>query len=140
LALKAPDLRDQAICTGLTDGDDLILRTALAAALDGCPPEAAPVLVDQLESRTLPADLRLQLVRVLASIHAPAARDCLIRRALIRRRWLPWKRLAPKSPETLAAIAGLAGQWKDDPGAADVLRLAGSSGDAEVRAAAGVPG
>jgi len=140
LALKAPNLRDQAICTGLTDGDDLILRTALAAALDGCPPEAAPVLVDQLESRTQPADLRLQLVRVLASIRAPAARDCLIRRALIRRRWLPWKRLAPKSPETVAAIAGLAGQWKDDPGVADVLRLAGNSGDPEVRTAAGLPG
>lgn len=137
LALKAPDLRDQAICTGLTDGDDLILRTALAAALDGCPAEAAPLLGDQLDSRTQPADVRLQIVRVLAAIRAPAARDCLIRRALVRRHWLPWKRLAPKSPESVAAIAGLAGHWKHDPGAAAVLRLAATSRDPDVRAAAG---
>lgn len=137
LALKAPEFRDQGICTGLTDGDDLILRTALAAALDGCPTEAAPLLVDQIESRTQPVDVRLQIVRVLAAIRAPAARDCLIRRALVRRRWLPWKRLAPKSPESVAAIAGLAARWKDHPGAAAVLRLAAASGDAEVRAAAG---
>jgi hypothetical protein len=139
LALKSADLRDQAICAGLTDGDDFILRTALAAALDGCPAEAAPLLVDQFESRVQPADLRLQIVRVLAEIRAPAARDCLVRRALARRRWLPWKRLAPKSSETVAAIAGLAGHWSDDPIAAEVLRLAGKSRDAEVRAAAGVP-
>ncbi len=137
LALKAPDLRDQAICIGLTDGDELILRTALAAALDGCPAEAVPLLADQLDSRTQPADVRLQVVRVLAAIRVPAARDCLIRRALVRRRWLPWKRLASKSPETVAAIAGLAGRWKDDPGAAAVLRLAANSRDADVRAAAG---
>lgn len=139
LALKAPDFREQAICTGLTDGDELILRTALAAALDGCPAEAVPLLADQLESRTQPADVRIQIVRVLAGIRAPAARDCLIRRALVRRRWLPWKRLAPKSPESVAAIAGLAGRWKEDPAAAVVLRLALGSRDADVRAAAGAP-
>jgi hypothetical protein len=139
LALKSADLRDEAICAGLTDGDDFILRTAVAAALDGCPAEAAPLLVDQLESRVQPADVRLQIVRVLAQIRVPAARDCLIRRALARRRWLPWKRLAPKSSETVAAIAGLAGHWSADPTAAEVLRLAGKSRDAEVRAAAGVP-
>jgi len=140
LALRAPDLRNEAICAGLTDGDEWIVRTALAAALDGCPAEAAPLLVDQLESRSHPADVRLQIIRVLAAIPVPAARDCLIRRALVQRRWLPWRRLAPKSPETVAVIAGLAGQWKDDPGAAEVLRLAGRSADGEIRAAVGARG
>jgi hypothetical protein len=140
LALNSADLRDEAICVGLTDGDDFILRTALTAALDGCPAEAAPLLVDQLESRAQPADVRLQIVRVLAGMRAPAARDCLIRRALARRRWLPWKRLAAKSPETVAAIAGLAGHWAGDPTAVEVLRLAGKSRDDEVRAAAGAQG
>jgi hypothetical protein len=139
LALRAPEFREQAICGGLTDGDELILRIALAAALDGCPAEAVPLLADQLESRAQPTDVRIQIVRVLAGVRAPAARDCLIRRALVRRRWLPWKRLAPKSPESVAAIAGLAGRWKEDPAAAAVLRLAASSRDADVRAAAGAP-
>jgi hypothetical protein len=137
LALKTPELRDLAICTGLTDGDELILRNALAAALDGCPTEAAPLMVDQLESHTLPADVRLLIVRVLAMLPAPEARDCLVRRVQGRRRWMLWKRLAPKSPETIAALTGLAGRWGRDPKAADVLRQARNSRDADVRAAAG---
>jgi hypothetical protein len=140
LALRTPELRDQAICTGLTDGDELILRTALAAALDGCPLEAAPLLVDQLESHAQPADARLLLVRVLAMLPSTTARDCLVRRVQGRRRWMLWRRLAPKSPEMVAAVAGLAGRWGVDPAAANVLRLARSSRDAEVRAAAGAAG
>ena len=137
LALRVPQLRDAAICTGLTDGDDLILRTALAAALDGCPLEAGPLLIDQLESRSQTADVRVQIVRVLGSLRSPVARDCLIRRALSRRRWLPGRRLGAKSPELVAAISGLAAQWANDPAAADVLRLAGKSPDPEIRGAAG---
>jgi hypothetical protein len=137
LALKTPELRDQAICTGLTDGDELVLRTTLATALDGCPPEAVPLLVDQLESHPQPADVRLLIVRVLAMLPLPAARDCLVRRVQGRRRWMLWRRLAPKSPETVAALAGLAGRWSTDPRAVGVLRLARNSRDADVRAAAG---
>jgi hypothetical protein len=140
LALRTPELRDQAICTGLTDGDELILRTALAAALDGCPLEAAPLRVDQVESHAQPADVRLLLVRVLAMLPSTAARDCLIRRVQVRRRWMLWRRLAPKSPEMVAAVAGLAGRWSVDPAAANVLRLARSSRDADVRTAAGAVG
>jgi len=138
LALRVPELRDQAICTGLADGDDLILRTALAAALDGCPVEAVPLLIELTESRGHATDVRLQIVKVLASLHTPAARDCLIRRALTRRRWLPWRRLGPKSPELLAAVSGLAARWAEDPKAAAVLRLAARSSDPEIRGAAGV--
>lgn len=137
LALRVPDLRDQGICTGLTDGDDLILRTALAAALDSCPVEAAPLLIDQLESRRQTTDVRVQIVRVLGTLRSPATRDCLIRRALARRRWLPGRRLAPKSPEMVAAIGGLATHWPSDPAVQDVLRLAARSADPEIRAAAG---
>jgi hypothetical protein len=137
LALRVPRLRDQGICTGLTDADDLILRTALGAALDSCPAEAAPLLIDQLEARGQAADVRVQVVRVLGTLRTPAARDCLVRRALARRRWLPGRRLASKSPELVAAISGLAARWASDPVAADVLRLAARSADPEIRAASG---
>jgi hypothetical protein len=137
LALRVPELRDEGICTGLADGDDLVRRTALAAALDGCPIAAAPLLIYQLESRGQAPDVRVQIVRVLGTIPTPATRDCLIRRALARRRWLPGRRLAPKSPEMVAAIAGLATRWPDDPAARDVLRLAAKSADPEIRAALG---
>jgi len=138
LALRVPELRDQAIRTGLADGDDLILRTALAAALDGCPVEATPRLIQLTESRGQAADVRLQIVKVLASLRTPAARDCLIRRVLARRGWIPWRRLAPKSPELVVALTGLAAQWADDSKAAGVLRVAARSFDPEIRSAAGV--
>jgi hypothetical protein len=137
LALKGPDVRDAAICIGLADRDLWIVRSVLTAAMDGCPSEAAPHLVRELEQGSRPSDIRVQIVRVLGGIPSPAARDCLLRRALARRRWLPWRRLVPKSQESLAAIAGLARQWRADPAAAVVLRLAGRSPDAEVRAAGG---
>lgn len=138
LALRVPELRDQAIRTGLADRDELILRTALAAALDGCPVEAAPRLIELTESRGQAADVRLQVVKVLASLRTPAARDCLIRRVLTRRGWIPWRRLAPKSSELVVAVNGLAAQWADDSKAAAVLRVAARSSDPEIRSAAGV--
>jgi len=79
----------------------------------------------------------LQIVRVLGTLSTPATRDCLIRRALARRRWLPGRRLAPKSPEMVAAIGGLATRWPHDPAAREVLRLAAKSADPEIRAALG---
>jgi hypothetical protein len=42
----------------------------------------------------------------------------------------------PKSPEILAIVAALARSWREDKAAAEVLRLAQSSGDAEIRAVA----
>jgi hypothetical protein len=138
LALRVPELRDQAIRTGLADGDDLIVRTALAAALDGCSAEAAPRLIELTESRGQAADVRLQVVKVLASLQTPAARDCLIRRVLTRRGWIPWRRLASKSPELVVAVSGLAARWADDSKAAAVLRVAARSSDPEIRSAAGV--
>lgn len=137
LALRVPSLRDQAICGGLTDGDDFLLRTALAAALDGCPAEAVPVLINQLETRGQTTDLRVQIVRVLGTTATPLARDCLMRRVLARRRWLPGRKLAPKSPEMVAALSGLAARWRGDPAVQEVLRLASKSADGETRAAAG---
>jgi hypothetical protein len=57
---------------------------------------------------------------------------------LHRRRWLG-RRLAPKSPELLAALAALATGWPDDHAAADVLQRALQHPDADIRAAARQP-
>ncbi|HEU5170549.1 MAG TPA: hypothetical protein VFU46_08420 [Gemmatimonadales bacterium] len=136
IALRRPSLRDGAIARGLADPDEQNLRIAVAAALDGCPAVAVPLVARRLEQPTLGPELRLLLIRVLAAASTPGARDWLVQRCIVRRRLLPGKRLAPKSPELLAALAALAARWAADAGAAEVLRVAGASPDGELRAAA----
>lgn len=138
LALKVPALRDQGIRAGLADPDEQVLRMALGAGLEGCPREAVPLLVRRLSDERQPSELRVLLLRVLGAVPSTGARDYLLQRVLVRRRWLGGKRLAAKSPELVAAVAALAGRWAGDAAAAEVLRLAARSGDPEIRAAAGV--
>jgi hypothetical protein len=139
LALRDPARRDEAITLGLADGDPQVLQFALAAAGDRCPSRGVGALIDQLERRQLDPELRAQMIRVLSGSRLPRARDWLLRRALVRRPWLPGRRLAPRSPELLAVLGGLAAFWADDRIAAAALRLAAASRDADVRAAATGP-
>jgi hypothetical protein len=53
-----------------------------------------------------------------------------------RTRWLRRQRLSPKSPEVLAAIAGLAAHWPSEPRVQQVLAEAERHADADIRAAA----
>ncbi len=137
IALKVPALRDQGIRAGLADPDEQMLRMALGAGLEGCPREAVPLLVRRLSDERQPSDLRVLLLRVLGAAPSTGARDYLLQRVLVRRRWLGGKRLAAKSPELVAAVAALAARWAGDAAVAEALRLAARSGDPEIRAAAG---
>jgi hypothetical protein len=74
-------------------------------------------------------------VRILARTRAPQALRVLVDLALKRRFWLR-RRLAPKSPELLAAVAALASFWPHEPVAAAVLDRALHHSDPDVRAAA----
>jgi len=86
------------------------------------------------------------LSRVLGDLpeHQPLGRDVdqrqlghdLVDHALTKKKLFRGRRLMPKSPEILAIVAALARGWRDDKLAAEVLRRAQSSGDAEMRAAA----
>jgi hypothetical protein len=58
--------------------------------------------------------------------------DWLLRVALDKKGFFRRERLAPKSPEVLAALTGLASHWRADPRVEPVLQLALRSGDPEV--------
>jgi hypothetical protein len=82
-----------------------------------------------------PTESRVLAVRILARSNTPEAVQVLQELVLPRRRWFG-RRLAAKSPELLAALAGLATHWQHHPFTAEVLGQARQHWDAEIRAAA----
>jgi hypothetical protein len=138
LMLLRESHRDRALRIAISDSDERMLRLGLAAAMDGCPASVVPVVLRRLSDRELGSEPRVLAIRVVAGSKARAALDYLIGLAVSRRRF--WgRRLAPKSPEVLAALGGLAQHWATDSKAKAVVALAARSTDADVRAAVASP-
>lgn len=138
LMLDSAAHRTAAIIQGLNDADDGILGLALSSVLDSCPPEALSHLERIAGDPKRPAEARVLAIRAIARSGTGTALGLLRDLALPPRRWLR-RRLAPKSPELLAALSGMAVHWRQDPIAAEVLTLAMQHSDPEIRAAAGSP-
>ena len=136
LMLRLPDYRDEAIGATFADDDEQVIRLGLTAAAEGCPAPAVPRLMTMLRAHAGDGELRALGIRVLGTVRTPATRDWLVEHALTRKKLFRGRRLMPKSAEILAIIAALARGWQADKVAADVLRLAQSSGDPQIRAAA----
>jgi hypothetical protein len=132
MLIKMPATRDQAIAASLSDPDERIVRLALGAAMTNCPAEAAAILMARADDPALSSDLRALGIRALSSSRSPETVTFLVRRTLGRKKFLRKRALAGTSPEMLAALAGLAAHWRDDPQAAQVLALAAASGDSEI--------
>lgn len=138
LQLRSPIMRERAIITGLRDREPRILQLALSAAVEECPLPAAPELMALLRSRSLDADLRVLAIRALACVKLPNVLEELLRYVSGRRKLLGLgsPRLPAKSPVMLAALSGLAAHWSAHTRARGILRLASTSADPEIRAAA----
>ena len=135
LLLESPAHVLEGVSLGLRDEDDGIALLALRAAMESCP-AAAISLVEQIAmSPRRPHEGRVAALRILARSGTPAALKVLLAHVRHRRGWFG-RRLAPKSPELLAALAGLATYWKTDPEATELLAQATQHSDPEIRAAA----
>jgi len=134
--LRASATRDAAIVRALTDADDGNVRLGLGAAMTACPAAAAAILRSRADDTSLSPDLRALGIRALASHRASETLTWLTARTMRPGKMLKRDGLAPKSPESLAAIEGLAIHWRDNAAARPVLALAAASGDAELAAAA----
>ena len=134
--LRAPETRDDAIVRALADASDSTLRLGLGAAMTSCPRDAAAILRVRADDATLSPDLRALGIRALASYKAPETPAWLAERVVRVGRVLRRPGLAPKSPELLAAIEGLATHWREDKAANEALALAAASGDPEIQGAA----
>jgi hypothetical protein len=111
------------------------MALALTCALEACPSEAAPVVQAIAVDPKRPSELRVLAARLVTRARTPEALLVLLELIALRRRWFV-KRMAPKSPELLAALTGLASHWREDPAAAAVLFHARQHHDSEIRAAA----
>jgi HEAT repeat protein len=136
LILESPGRRDVGLAVGIMDADDAIRGLALSAALEGCPKHLIPTVRQLVADPECRPPTRALAIRVLARSGEPEVVDTLVDIALARKLRFLYRRIASKSPEVLAALAGLAGRWRDDPRAAEVLARARRHRDLEIRTAA----
>jgi len=135
LAFGLPEQRVRALGVALTDADPQVQRLALGECLGGCPAPVLPLVSRRVEDGG-DGELRALAIRVLGASAEPAAVQTLVRLASRGRTLLGRVRLAPRSPETLAALAALARGWAGHPAAAPVLAEAVRSSDPEILRAA----
>jgi hypothetical protein len=134
--LAQPALRERAIIGGIRDADPALARIALGAASTTCPRSAVAPIIRRLAAGELDAELASLALRALAASGTREGLEQLLQRS-VERTFFGRKRLAHRSPELLAALAGLAAHWRHEPRAAAALTLAAAHGDPTVRAAAG---
>jgi hypothetical protein len=137
LAMKLPAERDRAVCLALADRDGRAFRIGVRALHDGAVPQAAvPLIANRVADDSLPTDLRTALVRAVRGVRSPLALDGLLRLTVVGKTLLGKPKLAPKSPELLAALGTLADTWSGEPRVRAILARARASPDPEIGAAA----
>ncbi|HEX2718860.1 MAG TPA: hypothetical protein VHM67_14370 [Gemmatimonadaceae bacterium] len=137
LLLRRPETRDQGITLGLLDDDERTILVALNQAAIDCPPGAIPVIMNRVDRDAFPAPLRALAIGAAAKTQSSDIVDWLLRFVMVgRKSFFGGERLAPKSPELLAALSALNAHWRNDRRAIDVLERARRSPDVEVRNAA----
>ena len=136
MLLKDPATRERVIYTALADADERVAHMALTAASEACPRGAVPLITARLASKDLSPDSRALGIRALASLKTPDILEMLLRMTTAGKTFFGRQRLAPKSPEMLAALAALCTFWARNEKALAVLTVAGTHPDAEIRMAA----
>jgi len=135
LLLEFPPHRTSAIVHGLEDASPEIVTLVLRAAIDSCPPEALRAVERLTEDWRRPGELRALAIRVVAGHSGPQALNRLLQLSGARKHLFGW-RLESKSPVMLATLAALARYWSAHPQVQNVLAVARSHDDPEIRRAA----
>lgn len=137
LLLRDPDTREDAIVHAVRAPDLPSLRLGLVAAAEGCPPPAVGSIISRLAREELGDDLRALAYRAIGPVQDDAVVDTLLAGCLSRRRFLWFRRLAPRTSASLEALTSLAMHWRYHPRAAKILARAGKHRDKLMREAAG---
>lgn len=127
--------RTHALVAGLRDTDRNVLRAALQGARAGLPDAAIPVLAARLSDATFPPEQRVLALHLLGRSTNALALEALLKYASAGKTLMGGLKLAPKSAEMVAALAGLARTWKAERRAAALLQAAAKSGDAQIKEA-----
>ncbi len=125
--------RVPAVTTALESGEPVLIRTALAALHEDCPPQLVAPLLGLLAEAD--DELRLQAIRLLANVDNPLVIGPLLalvrRRGGLLRRW----RLQSTTPVMLAALVVLAQRWPSHRPVVLLLQMARQSGDPRIQSA-----
>ena len=136
LLLRMPEQREATIVAALSDRDDGIVKTAMQAALDSCPKAAVPLIMRNVERKSIKPEMRALGIKVVGAARDETALPWLLGFVVTKTRILRREKLLPKSAELLAALGGLANGWAEDSRVRSVLERAGKSKDNDVKAAA----
>jgi len=136
VSLKVPAEREAALLGGLRDADPRMVRVALTAALEDCPPSAVPPIAQLAHDQPVASELRVLAIKVLGRMKNVVALTALLEIVDGGKNWLGRPRLAPRSLELIAALMALAAGWRNDGRAATLLALAAASNDPDIRSAA----
>jgi len=107
-----------------------------AAARDGLPDVAVPVLAKRILDQDFPPEFRVPSIQLLGRSKSVLALDALLKFVVGGSTLLGKPKLAAKSPEMLAAVKGLARTWPAERRAKVLLELAAASKDSQIIAAA----
>lgn len=132
LLIKHPEFREPAITTALADPDARIVRLALGAVMQGCTAAQATILLSRADDETLSPDLRALGIRAASTQRSVETLNWLLNRVAGKKVLMFRRSLASKSPGMLAALAGLAGHWRSEPAAQEILALASKHSDPEI--------
>jgi hypothetical protein len=136
VSLKVPADREPALLGALRDADPRMVRVALTAALEDCPPPALALITQIVHDEAVASELRVLAIKVLGRVRSVAALTSLLEIVDGGTNWLGRQRLATRSLELLAALMALAAGWRNDGRAAALLALAAASHDPDIRNAA----
>lgn len=144
LAFADPGDRPEALVRALRDEDRQCVHLGIAALEDArreTLDELVPLIEELLDRPGLSDGMLRPAIRALGRADREEALDVLTGLCSTRKMWRFWTtELAEKSPRMLAALRALAQGWAGHSAARRILEAARSSGDRELRAAAGAGG
>lgn len=135
ILFRSAGTRVRAICEALAAGDAATVRMGVFAAVEDCPPTAAPLLIRLIEEGEVEPGVRTSAVAAVSSVLQPAVVETLLGIAYVRGTWFRRARIAGSSPMVLAALNGLSRYWSHHGRVTPVLELAAAHPDPGIRAA-----
>jgi hypothetical protein len=136
LLFNDPVGRDRALASALRDSDVGMLKVGLKAARESMPESVVPILAKRVVDPQFPPEFRTSALQLLARSSSVLALEALLRFAMTGTSLLGKPKLAPKSPEMLIALSGLARTWPNERRAAPLLAAAREQRDGDIAEAA----
>lgn len=129
--------RETTMLASVNDPDERVANCGILAAIHGCPADTAAVIRRRIDAGEITdPTVRAAGIRAVATQTDEETVDWLLRRTIVTGGFMRRTRLAPASPELLAALSALAANWSADARAAAAISLARASSSPSIRAAA----